>query len=190
MADRPTSPDEIQLLARVLDGARVPYAYIGGVALGAWGVPRTTFDLDAAILVDESTWPRIVEALESGGFAVDEVFRGSFRDRLGDMELVHAHLPIGPTLLRADLFFVTTPFLRSVLRRSVVVELAGRPLRVCTPADFLLLKLVAGRKKDELDIENVLTVQGVPEREYLEHWAVELGVRDRLDATLREAGYA
>ena len=31
-----------------------------------------------------------------------------------------------------------------------------------------------------MDVKNILTVQGVPERAYLERWAEELGVSDRL----------
>jgi hypothetical protein len=31
-----------------------------------------------------------------------------------------------------------------------------------------------------MDLRNVIAVQGVPEREYLERWAAELGVTDRL----------
>ena len=41
-------------------------------------------------------------------------------------------------------------------------------------------KLLAGRAKDDLDIRNVLAVQGVPDRDYLESWAGRLNVADRL----------
>ena len=46
------------------------------------------------------------------------------------------------------------------------------------------LKLVGDRQKDRVDVENVLAVQGVPEREHLEMWASRLGVRDRLSRAL------
>ena len=49
-------------------------------------------------------------------------------------------------------------------------------------------KLVAGRRKDWVDIENVLAFQGVPDREYPRSWAERLGVAKRLDRVLGEAG--
>ncbi len=43
---------------------------------------------------------------------------------------------------------------------------------------------MAGRRKDWVDIDNVVAVQGVPERPYLEQWAATLGVTDRLRRVL------
>jgi hypothetical protein len=48
----------------------------------------------------------------------------------------------------------------------------------------LLFKVLADREKDRMDVRNVLTVQGVPERAYLERWANELGIADRLRRAL------
>jgi hypothetical protein len=55
-------------------------------------------------------------------------------------------------------------------------------------ADLILFKLIAGRRTDWVDIDNILAVQGVPEREYLQSWAEKLAVKPRLDQVLREAG--
>ncbi|MEO6597441.1 MAG: hypothetical protein ABIP94_22080 [Planctomycetota bacterium] len=55
-------------------------------------------------------------------------------------------------------------------------------------ADLILFKLMADRPKDRVDVQNVLTVQGIPEPEYLRDWAARLGVADRLERALAEAG--
>jgi hypothetical protein len=102
------------------------------------------------------------------------------------MEKVHVHLPAGKALLAVDLFLATTPFLASVVERRKSIDLGSGPLQVCTAADLVLLKLIADRPKDRMDIENLLAVQGVPERTYLESWAKELGIRPRLDALLTQ----
>lgn len=112
------------------------------------------------------------------------MFLRGFRDKVSGMEKVHVHLPAGPTLMAVDLFFGTTPFLQSVLERRRAVDLGRGPIFVCSAADLILLKLVADRPKDRLDVRNVLSVQGVPEPEYLERWANDLGVTDRLRAAL------
>jgi hypothetical protein len=41
-------------------------------------------------------------------------------------------------------------------------------IQVVTAADLILFKLMAGRRKDWVDIDNVLAIQGVPERPYLD----------------------
>jgi hypothetical protein len=184
MADKPASPDEIHLLAGVLDSEGVAYAFIGGVAIGVWGVPRTTFDLDVAVSVSESDLSRVLTAMSVRGWVVDPIFERGFRDRLAGMEKIQVQIPVQSTLLTADIFLGTTVFLRSVIDRRIPIDLGHGPVNVCTPADLILLKLIAGRRKDQLDLENVLAVQGIPEREYLERWAAELDVRDRLDAIL------
>ena len=48
MADVPASLDSVHWISEALERLRVPYAFIGGVALNTWGVPRATFDLDLA----------------------------------------------------------------------------------------------------------------------------------------------
>ena len=162
--------------------------FIGGVAVIAWGLPRQTFDLDVAIAVSPEQFEDLLRTLPARGFVVDDVFRKGFRDRVGEMEKIQVHLPAGRSLLALDVFFVTTPFLRSVLERRVATDLGQGKIFVCSAADLILFKLIANRRKDRVDIENVLTVQGVPEREYLSRWADTLGVRSRLDEELSRLG--
>ena len=50
-----------------------------------------------------------------------------------------------------------------------------------------MLKLVAGRPRDLIDIGDVLFVQGQLDEDYLQHWANELDVRGRLDQVLADS---
>jgi hypothetical protein len=188
MADAPVGRDTIYRIAGTLEEARVPFAFIGGVALGAWGIPRATFDLDVAIALDGTSLETVFGAFERRGLVLDPVFSRGFRDRVGGMEKVHVHVPTGATLLAVDVFLAGSPFLKSVLIRRRTVDLGRGPVPICTAADLILFKLIADRWKDRADIENLISIQGVPEREYLEKWAEELGVRDRLERTLKALG--
>jgi hypothetical protein len=188
MAESQVQKETVYELARALDGARVPYAFIGGVAVVGWGVPRATYDLDVAVTVSAQRMPEVARALDESGLLVDDVFRRGYRDQLAGMEKITIQLPVGRSLLDVDVFIESTPFLTSVIERRVRTDIGLGPIFLCTAADVLLFKLVAWRHKDRADIENVITVQGIPERPYLEAWAAKLGVRDRLDETLRELG--
>jgi len=180
MADQPATLDAIYQLYELLRQEKVPIAFIGGVALNTWAVPRATFDLDIAIAIEADRVSSLLRRAESAGFVVDAGFHAGFRDRVGGMEKVHFFLPAGKSLLAVDLFFAETPFLRSVIARRTSVDLGRGPVPVCTAADLLLFKLLAGRNKDLVDVDNLLVVQGVPERSYLETWAKQLQIEERL----------
>jgi hypothetical protein len=186
MADVPASLDSVYLIAGALERVRMPYAFIGGVALNTWGVPRATFDLDLAVSVPTGRDGELLAELRRLGVVVDDAFEGGFRDRVQGMEKLHVHLPAGASLMAIDLFVAGTPFLESVLERRVEFDLGRGRLWVCSAADLVVLKLLADRRKDRFDVENVLLVQGVPEPEYLRHWAATLGIEERLTRALEQ----
>lgn len=187
MADAPVSLDALYRIAGALDRTAVPYAFIGGIALSVWGVPRATFDLDLTVSVSGTEIATVLDGLQAAGCTVDEPFRRGFRDRLAGMETIHLHLRAGRTLLAVDMFLATTPFLRAVMERRVLVDVGRGPLPVFSAADLILFELLADRKKDRADVANMLSVQGVPDRAYLEHWAALQGVTGRLADALRDA---
>ena len=176
-------PDEVmaELLSAMAE-AGVEVALMGGYAVVAWGVPRATYDVDVLVQVDESELQR--------GFGVDTVFKAGWRDRIRDMPLVKAQVFRDGRSISSDLFPVTTELQRSAFARAPTLEVpsAGIVVRVVTPADLILFKLLADRSKDRADIQNVLTVQGIPDPAYLRDWAARLGVVDRLARALAEAG--
>ena len=53
-----------------------------------------------------------------------------------------------------------------------------------TAEDLILLKLLADRPKDRIDIADTLFIQGRVDESYLRHWATTLGVVPQLDAAL------
>ncbi|MFQ5507458.1 MAG: hypothetical protein ACE5F1_22065 [Planctomycetota bacterium] len=166
---------------------RIPYAFMGGLALNAWGVPRATFDLDIAVTVESEGIPRLLAQLRSDDVEVDDSFLHGFVNRLAGMEKAAVRLLSGGAWFLVDLFFATTPFLHSVMERRVAIELGETRIHVVTAADLVLFKLLAGRRKHWVDIENVIVIQGVPEPEYLQTWADRLGIRERLDRVLEQS---
>lgn len=184
MADAPASLEWIYRVSEALKLAQIPYAFIGGVAVVAWGIPRQTFDLDLVVSVPEQRFDDLVQAFARHELTMEERFRRGHRDRIGDMEKVRVYLPAGRTLIALDVYLATTPFLKSALDRRVATDLGRGNVFVCAAADLILLKLMANRRKALVDIENVLTIQGVPERHYLERWAERLGMRERLEEVL------
>jgi hypothetical protein len=184
-------PDDVLAnLTRSLRKAGVDIVLMGGYAVVVWGVPRATYDVDVLIDADDDTLGRCWLQLEASGFGIDEAYKKGWRDRVRDMPLVKARTFRAGRSIHSDLFPVTTPLQRSAFTRARAIEVpqAGLTIRVVTAADLILFKLMADRPKDRADVQNVLVVQGVPDPEYLRQWAAKLGVADRLERAIVEAG--
>jgi hypothetical protein len=82
MADVPASLDSVYRIVGALERVRMPYAFIGGVALNTWGVPRATFDLDLTFSVPTGRDGELLGELRRIGVVVEEAFEGGFRDRV------------------------------------------------------------------------------------------------------------
>lgn len=61
-------------LIRVLDSQPFPYCLLGALALGAWGIPRTTQDVD------------VLSVLHRRRGTLDTAYRSSWAQRLGVQE--------------------------------------------------------------------------------------------------------
>lgn len=70
-----------------------------------------------------------------------------------------------------------TEYQREMLQRAVASETGAR---VATREDLIVLKLIADRAKDKLDLEGLMVLDGL-DWEYVERWAREWDVVDRLD---------
>lgn len=176
-------------LIDLLDECHEPYFVMGGLAIPIWGAPRATLDIDITLAADGQRLDSLLRLAAQRGFRVDEAYAKGFRDVLAGMRKLR--LLWWSDLQRQidiDLFLISTPYQRACFERRVKVDAGHRWIWVITPADLILHKLLAHRAKDLADIENVVLLQGLPEREYLEHWAAELGISDRLQSLLTRYG--
>jgi hypothetical protein len=133
--------------ARALDAGSIPYALIGGVAVGIHsGTPRATLDVDVAALLSSGRG-RVVAALEGAGFRKTGEFPHSvnFRHPSGEPVQVAFDPAFDAMILRAERF-----------------EVAGTSVRIVTRDDLLAMKERAAadptrrkskRLRDQADIE-------------------------------------
>jgi hypothetical protein len=138
-------------------------AAYGGLVLAMYGEARETRDADLAIATVDPEVAR--DALGRIGVTVviafrDVVFGGCAVTRLS---LVDGGRLNTVALVRPR----STRYAAAVLERALHGSLRGRELRVCTPEDFVILKLLATRDRDLDDAKTVLEQQ-----------------RDRLDLAL------
>jgi hypothetical protein len=128
---------------------RVSYALIGAVASGFRSRPRFTQDLDLLIDVPELVLPALLEDLRDRGFSFE--MEPTIREWIQDHLTVLYYQGV-----RVDWLKPVLPCYRHVLDEAVTESWLGNQVRIATAEGMILMKLLASRSQDLLDIENML----------------------------------
>jgi hypothetical protein len=162
-----TLADAVELLER----HRAPYALIGGLAASLRGQPRVTADVDLVMAVDVEAALSIAATLGSSRFAplfpdVKEVVERA-------LILPVRHRITG---VKVDVAIGLSGFERQAVDRAQPIVLAGREVAVATAEDIVIMKLLAGRPQDELDLKGIVAAQADRlDWSYCQAVAAELG---------------
>lgn len=142
-----TFADALQDALRLLNSAGVRYAVSGGVAMGLYGLPRFTKDLDLLVLAEEKQ----IERALAPTFA--PIFSDAFEDVSGF--IVEAYL-------------ARTPLELAMLDRAREAPLGSQVVRVLDPVDWVGLKLREARRapveadRHLADVRAVVRELGLP----------------------------
>jgi predicted nucleotidyltransferase len=167
-------------IAGVLAGAGHRHALIGGIAVGVLVEPRATKDIDLVVSAQLKDVDALLLEAQKAGFEVhaEEVERL----KLSHMTRVWTVDSEGEPVM-INLLLDEHPFYDSLLDRSRSQKLADHEVRVASPEDLLLMKLLAARPQDLADAARLVDAYGADlEKGYLERWAQELD----LESALRE----
>jgi len=140
--------------SRVLELAGLQAAAYGGLALAMYAEPRETKDADMAVAGVKAADAEA--AFRKAGFDVvcafdDMKFGGQLLSRLTLMG------GAGGSLNTVDLVEPrSAKYAREVQQRALTITLRAQPLRVVSPEDFVILKLLATRERDLEDSRSVI----------------------------------
>ncbi|MCB1032397.1 MAG: nucleotidyltransferase [Acidobacteria bacterium] len=143
--------EAIRALEGALDELGVPAMIIGGVAVIAHGISRTTIDLDATVWGEEVLPVQILQVFKKHGIEARIENAESFAAKSQVLLLIHR-----PSGTRVDLSLAWLPFEKEALARAVEVSIDSASFRAATPEDLVVYKAVAWRQRDLDDIENLL----------------------------------
>jgi hypothetical protein len=165
----------LQRIVPCLQRERAPYVLIGAWALAAWGRPRATNDLDFLVLVNEGDVDRLSRRLTQAGLELDETWQE------WNPMLRGSQLRFQSQGITVDVLFPRDPHDQQVFQRKRKKRMDGRYYWIVSPEDFLLQKLKVGRPRDFEDAVSVVDrLRNKLNREYLVHWAGQLGVIEEL----------
>lgn len=147
--------DALEALARVLAELGVPSMVIGGVAVIALGVPRSTVDIDATVLAVNLELNRLFELAEQHGFSprIDDAPGFARAHQVVLLEHNTSGIPV-------DITLASLPFEEDAIGSSTEISYAGIRINIPTPGDLLVYKLVAARPRDLEDAEKLLLLYG------------------------------
>ena len=190
----PSDPIRVLLhVTELLERIGTPYFLGGSLASSMLGEPRSTVDIDIAIVLRSADVPVLVAGLGSE-FYVDEGAVLDAVERRTSFNAFHQ-----PTVLKVDFFVLgDAPFDRAQLegrRRSPALEGSGRCVFVSSPEDLILRKLDWYRQgagvsdRQWRDVLGVLKVQAERlDLAHLRHWAAVLDLAELLERALSESG--
>jgi hypothetical protein len=144
---------------------RVPGLVIGGLAVALLGRPRVTRDVDGMVLLAEERWPAFLDAGRSFGFVPRRPDTLAFAHEARVLLLRHK-----PSTINADVALGSLPFEEEAVRRATTVRVAGVNVSLPTPEDLVIMKAVAHRERDLLDIEGLLVNHPDLDRQRVRHW--------------------
>ena len=142
------------LAADALEKAKLRHALYGGLLLAAYGEPRETRDVDLAV-VDLGT-QAARDALARAGIDSEVSFEET---RFGGLLVARLMLLGGEATLGLNTVDLVRPrsarYAEAALGRAVSAPLRDRTVRVLTPEDFVLFKLLSTRDRDLDDAVSV-----------------------------------
>jgi hypothetical protein len=147
-ATEPTLPGKVSALARAFEASEVPFAFGGALALAYYAEPRATVDVDMNIFTAPESVDRVAEVLASLGITTTAADK---RLVLRDGQ-VRLHWGVTPV----DLFFAYDPFHFHAAQRVRRVPFGTETIRVLAPEDLLVCKVVFNRRKDWIDVDQML----------------------------------
>ncbi len=155
----------VAAIQRVIEKLENRGVIIGGVAASLLGEPRLTADADALVLLSIDEVPLLIELAKAEGLHPRYADIVDFARRSRVVLLRHTESGID-----VDISLGLLPFEIEAVERSQEHQAGSLTVRLPTPEDLIILKAVAHRRKDMLDIEAVIAAQPHLDRARIEFW--------------------
>ena len=137
--------DEFVAVVGALERAGVDYALVGGLAVGVWGAPRATKDID--LLVQPADLERAKQAVRESGYA-----HVALPMRFSDgMQLHRVSKLESGSLVTVDLILVDAN-LQPAWESRVRHDLEMVSISVVSRDALIAMKLAAGRPQDQANV--------------------------------------
>jgi len=177
--EEPSLPEKVITIHETLDELRIPHALGGALALAYYADPRATIDIDINVFVSVDRGKHVVNAL--GELGIDQTTVDiTALERDGQCRLWWGNNAV-------DLFFAYDPFHEEMRKQIRRVPFAGTAVPILAPEHLAVCKAMFDRRKDWMDIEQMLIATDDLDLPNIEDWLERMvGENDPRLARLKE----
>ena len=170
IGEQPPLPDKVIAIDEALRAAKVPHALGGALALAYYATPRATIDIDLNVFVSAERWREVIDSLGPLGVETGDLDPAAL-ERNGQC------LWWGDNAI--DLFFAYDPIHQAMRKKARRVPFGGTTVTILAPEHLAVCKAMFDRRKDWLDIEQMLIATDDLDLGEVEEWLVRMvGRRD------------
>jgi hypothetical protein len=146
----PPLDEKVIAIDATFTNAEIAHAFGGALALAYYAEPRATIDIDVNVFVPPSDVDLVAATLARLGVAIDDDARMQAR-RDGQVRVWWNRTPL-------DLFFSYDRFHDEAATRVRRVPFGDATIAILAPEDLLVCKVVFDRRKDWIDVEQMLVM--------------------------------
>jgi len=151
MTTEPPLDEKIVAITRAFDTARIDHAFGGALALAYYAEPRATIDVDVNVFVPPRRAGRTLDTVAGLGATVDRSTALAEAHERGQVRVRWGRSPI-------DLFFAYDAFHEACHQDRRPVPFGDARIPILAAEHLIVCKAVFDRRKDWLDIEQVVVV--------------------------------
>lgn len=177
--EQPSLPEKVVVIHEAFGDARIPYALGGALALAYYADPRATIDIDINVFLPTERWRKVIDVLGDLGIDSSELEPAAL-ERDGQCRLWWGNNAV-------DLFFAYDPIHAEMQKQARRVPFAGITVPILGPEHLAVCKAMFDRRKDWLDIEQMLIATDELDVPEIESWLSRMvGATDPRLARLQE----
>ena len=164
--ESPPLPDKVIAIHEALAEAKIPHAFGGALALAYYAEPRATIDIDVNVFAPVKRWREAIDALTQLGVATGDLDPTAL-ERDGQCRLWWGNNAV-------DLFFAYDPIHEEMKKQARRVPFGDTTLTILAPEHLVVCKARFDRRKDWLDIEQMLIATDDLNLEAIEGWLTKM----------------
>ncbi len=142
-------PQDFKEFLELLNENNAEYLLIGGYAVGYYGYPRPTGDMDIWIKISEENAEKVLKSLEQFGFSSPQLTKELF---LNDKKIVRMGVP--PFRLEVSTYIDGVEF-EECFAEKEIVKFDEVSVNLISLKQLKINKKASGRYKDLNDLENL-----------------------------------
>lgn len=160
--------DALVAAQRIIERFHNAGIIIGGVAVSLLSQPRLTQDVDALLMVPEERLEEAIAVAQEVGLKprIPDALEFAKRSRV----LFLRHTCTGTDV---DISLGALPFEHEAVSRASLVHFGDVSVRIPSPEDLVIMKAVAHRPKDMIDIRNLVEAHPHLDVVRIERWVMQ-----------------